>query len=352
MILYDSFHTIDVDQGECTRRVIPSDFADFINEYVEYATKNDSVKYYTIQNEHTTVVNCINKIANNAIIIGEDQENLKDKLDSCSQAIAEKLVREEQGAQEKIAGTGKKIKKGSLVQALIQTEEQEYLYIVAKVEHTEYFDGESLQKSFGFPSEKKNVWKSAVFPLLIEDEINFETVRVYTDNEAKYWAFAFLELKEEKNDAENTVAAYNAINRELKRNVKKISERDYWILNNAVYQKMKTRKLLNYNDMINELLTGYVPDNSRLETENIKKILLKLPENKKFDSQFTTIPEALKRKHHLRYPVMENVELKINGEVEDVKGAIVSFSDDQGNRYIKIKCDDPSTYQAFYSNQQ
>ena len=38
---------------------IPEDFAGFINEYIEYATQNDSIKYYTIQSESAVVVSCI-----------------------------------------------------------------------------------------------------------------------------------------------------------------------------------------------------------------------------------------------------------------------------------------------------
>lgn len=351
MVIYKSFHTIDVDSGQCIRRVIPPDFSTFINEYVDYAAQNDSVKYYTIKSEHTTVVHCIDQLVNDAMADDGNEEELQFRLNQFSQVIADKLVSEEQEAQARIRGTGKRIKKGSLVQAFIKTDDQEYLYIIAKVEHTEYFDGESLEKSFGFPSEKKNVWKSAVFPLSVEQGVIFDTVRVYTDNDAKYWAAEFLELNETRNDKDNTSVAYTAIDQELKRRVRKISERDYWILNNSVYQKMRTQHLLNYPEMVNELLTGYEAECPELDIESLKTTLLALPTNKNFDTQFNTVPSVLDRKRHLKYPLMPNIELRINGTVEDIKGDIVSFTDEQGTRYIKIKCHDTKTYQAFSSAQ-
>lgn len=344
MILYESFHTIDIDTGE-TRRKIPNDFAAFINEYVDYAAQNDSVKYYTIQNEHTTVVHCIDSLANNALAEDEPEEEVQYELDRLSQVIAEKLVHEEREAQERINGTGKRIKKGSLVQAFIETDDHEYLYIIAKVEHTEYFDGESLEKSFGFPSEKKNVWKSAVFPLNVDQGISFDTVRIYTDNEAKYWAREFLELDEEHNDTYNTKIAFTAINQELKRRVQKISERDYWLLNNSVYQKMRTPHHVNYPEMITAMLDGYVPDNEDVNTEELRMVLLGLPEKKNFDSQFAAVPAALSRKNNKKYILTDDVELRITGSPED--DAIVSFTDEQGRRFLKVKCDDDKTYNTF-----
>ena len=147
MVLYESFHSINVDGGQSNRRDIPTDFLTFINEYVEYAAKNDSVKYYTIQNNKTTVVHSINSLVVEAMSGNENKENFKDHLNNWSQAIADKLVREEEKAQARIEAMGKSVKKGSLVQALISTDDQEYLYIIAKVEHIEYFDGESLKES-------------------------------------------------------------------------------------------------------------------------------------------------------------------------------------------------------------
>jgi hypothetical protein len=276
--------------------------------------------------------------------LSEDQQC---DLDSYSHSIADKLLREEQQAQERIAPTGKQIKKGSLIQALIKTDSDEFMYIIAKVEHSEWYDGESLQKNFGFPSEKKNVWKSAVFPFIIDEEIIFDTIRVYTDNDAKYWAIQFLELTEERSDQTNTNAAFNAIEMELKRKVKKYSERDYYNLRNTLIHSMKTPQQINYPEFVTALVGNYQPDVQSLNMLQLQTALLELPEKKNFDRQFNTVPDAIKKHRRLKFPVTVGIELSISEETENYRNSIAAKTDDQGARYLQIVCRENSTYELF-----
>jgi hypothetical protein len=352
MIIYKSFHNIDVSNGMLTRKEMPGDFNAFVNEYIRFATQNGSTKLYTILDNNTTVVNCINGIVIIALSPDELSEELKSELDEYSHSIADKLLREEQQAQERIAATGKQIKKGSLIQAFIKTDADEYLYIIAKVEHSEWYDGESLRKNFGFPSEKKNVWKSAVFPLIIDEEIAFDTVRVYTDNDAKYWAIQFLELNEERNDQTNTSAAFNAIEMELKRKVKKHSERDYYILRNTLIQSMKTPHQVNYPELVNALVGNYQPDEPNLDMALVSTALLELPEKKNFDRQFNTVPDAIKKRRRLKFPVTTGIELSISEDVENYRDSIIASTDEYGARYLQIACCENSTYELFEERNQ
>lgn len=352
MIIYKSFHNIDVGNNMLIRKEMPEDFNVFVNEYIRFATRNDSTKLYTIHDNNTTVVNCINEIitiAHGSDTLSEEQQS---ELDGYSHSIADKLIREEQLAQERIAATGKQIKKGSLIQAFIKTDADEYMYIIAKVEHSEWYDGESLQKNFGFPSEKKNVWKSAVFPLVIDEEIVFDTVQVYTDNNAKYWALQFLELTEERSDQTNTSAAFNAIEMELKRKVKRHSERDYYNLRNTLIHSMKTPQQVNYPEFINALVGTYQPDEPILNMAQLQTVLLELPEKKNFDRQFNTVPDAIKKHRRLKFPVTTGIELSISEDAENYRDSIAAKTDEWGARYIQIVCYENSTYELFEQRNQ
>ena len=245
------------------------------------------------------------------------------------------------------------IKKGSLVQALVEDEQEDdrYLYIIAKVEHSEWFDGESLQKSFGFPTEKKNVWKSAVIPLIVsENEVRFGSIRIYIDNGARYWAKDFLEVVEEKSDETNTKIAFEAIDRELRRELKVQYPRDYYILRNAVIQAMKTPQLLNYNEYIELLLGGYVPENREVKTDFLKAKLLRLPEMKKFDTQFMTVPQAIVAHKKLKFEPMDGIIINIDGSIENYKEVITACVDDKHRRVLMIRCSNPDTFKAFGGN--
>jgi hypothetical protein len=352
MIIYQSFHNIDVVNAILTRKQIPEDFNAFVDGYIRFATHNDSIRSYTIHDINTTVVNCISEIATISVgtnILTEDQQSA---LDGFSHSIADKLLREEQYAQEKITAMGKQIKKGSLIQAFIKNDANEYMYIIAKVEHSEWYDGESLRKNFGFPSEKKNVWKSAVFPILIDEEVEFDMVRVYTDNDAKYWANQYLELSEKRDDRTNTSSAFNAVEMELKRRVKKKSGRDYYILRDTLTQNMKIPHQVNYPELINSLVGDYQPDEPNLNIEQLKTALLELPDKKEFDRLFNTVPDVITKRRRLKFPLSTGIELNISEAAENYRDSITAYTDDNGARYLQIACSDNSTYEVFVNRIQ
>lgn len=352
MVIYKSFHNINVASGTLTRKKMPEDFDSFVNSYIAFAIRNGNNKEYNVTDTNSTVPHCISSIA--AIVVnntGLDDDDMQE-LDSFSDSIALKLLSEEQQAQQRIAAMGKQIKLGSLIQALIKRENDEYMYIVAKVEHSEWYDGESLRKNLGFPSEKKNVWKSAVFPMVIQDDVSFDSVHVYTDNEAKYWAQQFLELNEKRNDHTNTVSAFDAIEIELKRRVRRQSERDYYYLRNALIQTLKCKQQINYEDMIDSLVGHYQADEPELKMNELKNVLLALPEKKNFDRQFITVPDAIKKRRKLKFPVTNAIELSIEEGTANYRDTITAVELTGGKKYLQIECHYPDTYNLFSTTAQ
>lgn len=349
MIIYKSFHNINVSAGTLTRKNMPEDFDSFVNSYIAFAIRNGNNKEYNVTDSNSTVVHCISSIAANAINNPNPSEDDLQELDGFSNSIATKLLTEEQQAQQRIAAMGKQIKLGSLIQALIKRDNDEYMYIVAKVEHSEWYDGESLRKNLGFPSEKKNVWKSAVFPMVIQDDISFDCVRVYTDNEAKYWAQQFLELSEKRNDQTNTSSAFDAIEIELKRRVRRESERDYYYLRNSLIQTLKSRQLINYVDMIENLVGQYQPDEPKLKMNELKVALLALPEKRNFDRQFMSVPDAIKKRRKLKFPVTNAIELSIEEGTANYRDTVKAVELDGGKKYLQIECHFSDTYKLFSS---
>lgn len=349
MILYKSFHNINVSTGTLTRKNMPEDFDSFVNSYIAFAIRNGNNKEYTVLDLNSTVIHCVSSIA--AIVINNLKPTEDDllELDSFSNSIATKLLIEEKNAQNRIAAMGKQIKLGSLIQALIKHDNDEYMYIIAKVEHSEWYDGESLRKNLGFPSEKKNVWKSAVLPMVVQDDISFDSVHVYTDNEAKYWAQQFLELTEKRNDQTNTSIAFDAIEIELKRRIKRESERDYYYLRNSVIKTLKSRQLINYDDMIENLVGQYQPDEPALKMAELKAALLALPEKKKFDRQFVSVPDAIKKRRKLKFPVTNAIELSIEEGTANYRDTVKAVELDGGKKYLQIECHYPDTYKLFSS---
>ena len=266
-ILYKSFYLIDVDNEIITRKDISEDFNGFIEDFIDFSNHNEKTKLYTIQHEEDMISDCIKRII---------QDNDEDYRNELSSKIATKLLESEKLAQAKIYPTGSKVKKGSLVQALVQKAQDEYEYILAKVEHSEWYDGISLHRNSGFSSEKKSIWKFAIYNLYsINDHIVFNDVSVFTDTKAKYWTVSFLELEEKHDDAFNTYNAYRAIDNELKNAIKTSSPRDYVVLSSEIQNTMNTPQELNYSDYIEDLMDHYEPVSDDLK-ENILILNLKL----------------------------------------------------------------------------
>lgn len=337
-VLYKSFHLIDVDNEISTRKDISDDFNSFIDDFVEFSNHNEKTKLYTIVHEEDLISDCIRRI------VKDNDVNYRNEL---SGKIASKLLESEKLAQAKIYPTGSKVKKGSLVQALVQKSDDEYEYILAKVEHSEWYDGISLHRNSGFSSEKKSIWKFAIYNLYsINDHIVFNDVSVFTDTKAKYWTVSFLELEEKRDDAFNTYNAYKAIDNELKSAIKVSSPRDYVVLSNEIQNTMNTPQDLNYPNYVEELIDQYEPACDEIDKEVIKDCLLALPERKHFDTEFKTVPSSIENKRTKKYKIADGVELMIKSSSNDFSSRIVSTMKN-GKRVLEIICDDDETYNAF-----
>ena len=214
-VLFKAMHSIDIDANEIREKIqIPQEFENFISELINFITNNSNVKNYKVHDDNTQTVACVKRIIAyaNCIATMLGYGNIVEQIHDQSESIADKLLRVEVDAQQRIEATGQNVKRGSLIQALIKDENGGLYFVLAKVEHREWYDGESLLKNFGFPNDKKNVWKSAVFQVsLDEDDIVFDRIQVYTDNAAKYWANLFLELDEERSDSTNTRVVFSTV---------------------------------------------------------------------------------------------------------------------------------------------
>lgn len=346
MVKFRSFHNIDLINASLIRKEIPGDFNEFIKEYVDFALHNENTKKYNIYNENTTVVRCIFDIVRIAVNNKPNEEQIEE-MNRYAESIAEKLFREEQDVQQEIEHMGKNVKKGSLFQAFIKDDNGNYSYIIAKVEHSEWYDSDDLTKNIGFPSEKKNVWKSVVFPLIIDEEVSFDTIRVYTDNPAKYWATRFLELTEERNDYSNTTKAYRTMDISLKRVVKAKSEKDYYILRNSLIQRLKKPNLVNYHELVGELLDGYNPVEPSLDLNKVRQSLIELPDKFDFDKQFNSVPDAIATKRRINFAVTPDIDISISDSSTDYYDHIRAKERDNGERYLEIDCQDENTFKLF-----
>jgi hypothetical protein len=348
-ILHKSIFIIDYDSETLNQRNIPDDFNSFIDSLITHINTNTSVRKYKPKAQTTQVVTCSREIVNNIIDPAK-----ADKIDEISQGyfqeIANRLLHVEIETQAQINRLGQKIKKGSLVQALLYSEEDsEYFLLIAKVEHTGFIDDFDFSFKSGFSSEQQKIWKSCVLDIIIDDDgSSVDSAKIYLDKAAKYWSDSFLELEEMVDDENNTKRAFKYIENTLIRNVKRDAPSDYLILRNSIIGQLKSARHIDYNDMIENIFEDYTPtEMPPVQLATIKTKLLELPDNKNFDRQFVSVPSAINARIRKIYQINDAIELKIKDHVGDIRETIQSIEEADGKRYIKIRTDNEETFNTF-----
>jgi len=221
--IFFAFHDINIDNEMPTKiEVGEGDVEGYIQELLtEIEEMSNRSRSFSLESENTEVFSSLVRFLNEEL----EQEEL-------SKIIAARLHRVEINTQDKITPM-QQVKKGSLVQVLLQERESEELhFIVAKVEDNFFLDKMSLVKSVGLPYED-STFKYARF--IFSKDTALLDIAVYDANPkiAKYWYHDFLELHESKTDEYNTRTAFKSIKSMLDNNVKKQFPQDYTVLFNA-----------------------------------------------------------------------------------------------------------------------
>lgn len=339
-IIYNSIRIIDYVNENVYNRDTPEIFNEYIMELITHINSNNNVRAYKTSSNSTEVISCVLDILQNE----HDAEFVMQKND----VIAQRLLRKEKEAQSRVSSMNINVKKGSLIQALIFDETREvYLYLLAKVEHSDFIDDYDYSFKTGFSKDKKTIWKSCLIDLFNPNADIFDA-KVYSDTKARYWSHKFLELEEVISDETNTINAFKSIEGVLNRSIKKESKQDYIIIRNAFISYMKSNEHIDYNNMIDNILGDYVPceiDESKLNV--LKTKLYELPTKRNFDYQFTSVPRAINARIGKVYKVNTGIEVKITDGIPNLRDTIKAFQTSDGNRYLQIKTTDIDTYESF-----
>lgn len=343
-ILNNSIFIIDYEGSRIINRETPETFNEYVNELINHINSNTSVREYKTRSNQNEIISSIRNICQN----NTDEE----AVSSLTSIIANRLLLKEIEAQQGISHLDTNVQKGSLIQALLCNEDaQTYRYLLAKVEHSDFVDDADFSFKTGFSKNKKTIWKSCLFDII---DINAQQfyAKIYSNTVAKYWSDNFLELDEIINDELNTLTAFRAVDATLNQNLKGIITPDHTIIRNAIISYFKCNEHIDFPIMIESILGSYVPVNLEAEKiHSLKEKMLQLPEKKKFDSQFESVPNIINARIKKVYSVNEGIQLKITDAVIDISNTITAYRDADGTRYIKIKTNNDNTFRSF-NNQQ
>lgn len=210
-VITQAIRVIDYENNEVLTRDIMPNFSEYIEQLIAYINNNTSVREYRTQSTNTEVIAAILEIV-------RQQEDL-DLVTRNVDMIADRLLRKEKEANERIAQLDTNVQKGSLILALIENEEN-ISFLLAKVEHTDFFDDTDYSIKSGFSKDTKKIWKTCLFDI-DDTEVSTFIAKIYSNTMAKYWWHDFLELVELQSDEYNTKKAFRSVDSALTRALKK-----------------------------------------------------------------------------------------------------------------------------------
>ncbi len=340
IIVNRSIHIIDYENHRIYSRDTPHSFDEYVEELINHINTNTTVREYKTRSSATEVIGSILQII-------ENKEDIGFAL-SREESIANRLLIKEVEAQNRVARMYTNVQKGSLIQALLFDEVNNgYVYLLAKVEHSDFVDDSDFSFKTGFSKDKKTLWKSCLFELPDTDLLEFQA-KVYTNTVANYWGDDFLELDKLNTDEVNTSNAFRAIETALSHSMRSEYLRDHTIIRNGFIIYFKNNEHIDYPIMVHTVLGDYDPIDMPVEKfTSLREKILELPAKKHFDQQFNSVKSAITARIKKVYQVNIGIELKITDGIDDIENTISAYEDNDGARYISIKTNNEETYTRF-----
>jgi hypothetical protein len=285
-------------------------------------------RFFNFTNADEVVPKALNAIAN-----GEDWA-------FHSNSIAQKLADVERQLQIKLGGFTD-IRLGGLLQVHVIHNGISKIVII-KINNSDFLDIENLHLKSGLPASKNNrIQKAAIVSFKADKSVDKLLLSDTKSTITEYWYLSFLFASQVTNSETNTKNAFNAIDGLLVKKVKPVSPIDYWFLRNDVVNHFRNEDSLAFDDLV-EKVENHTPESKAFEAvfDDFVNEFKALPTSstKTFDTQFDIDSSVIKARIIKKVILGENVELRINGEVDDLKGKIEARRDAKG-KFIKIYSD-------------
>lgn len=351
-ILEHSLYHIDRDEDRIEEDKLEKGKAEeYVQGIINKSVNADNVRYYKMISDKTEIICQINSLIislinakDSEIAATELNEIEASKISFIDKFIAQRLLRSEKKAQEKILKIKKEIRRGSLIQALVIDEDKNYSFIISKVEHVNILDKADWEKHTGLPLEKE-ILKTCVISYTNTGEIN--DIKLFDTNAvvAQYWYEGLLELEPLTSNEQNTKKSFSEIHKILVNNIKTKSQVDYGLLKNSLIGYYNQNVGFDFDDLKEKVFTNYKPQNE--DAIDMKDVIRKLNSvsEKRFDKQFEIVPKVIRKNKITVYKINEEIDLTIKDSVENLKDIIQSEKVEE-NMYLKIKVDE-ETYRSF-----
>lgn len=317
-------HPIELSKEKAEEQSVPKDaeLTPYIISLLEWAYSEEDSRQFKFDQKTTEVRAAIQKV-----IEGQP-------LSSVAAVIANRLLRQEKQAEKEVARL-KGIHEGMLLQATFARDGTKGL-LLAKVDLSEYLGKKNLRSESGI-DKKHRILKFCIIEFSAAKDI--KTVQVGDTNSiiATYWWKDFLELTEVLTDSTNTKNAFASFDLFLGRQLSKKYPRDYPALFNEVLRQFKRPQPFKFSKFLDAVFDHYRPYHTDLDVQELKRHAKELLNQKKFDSNFTILPQEVEKRFKKTYTLSPQIEVTVVGELKDVADEISAFALDDGTKGVFIK---------------
>lgn len=338
---------VDNDNATISKENVSEDMRSYVNALVDNIECSKRQTEYRLARETTEVSQIVlNSVCGDCIL----DENTSKKCNS----IAERFLRYEYEAKEKIEKMKLTIHNGCLIQALIKVSDNQYKYVIAKGDWSDFLNKNNFSKAEGIYINKKNLGKSCIFYITIENSIaKITDCKVLLDNPASYFWDKFLELEKSLNDDDCTRNMVKKVTNLIDDTFRHQYPRHRQYLRNTFITYLYSNDLIDFEDIKQTIFMPYL-SNSDIEQQVQDKFfetLEKLPERgkDKFGRQFTCVRKKIEAKIiKSKYVLDEHVFLEIQDNYSEGEiSRIVSGKDDNQKKYLKIYTDNEEALKTF-----
>lgn len=323
-IICSSIYHIDFEDDEITKIDISGDdIKEYIENIIEEMMQNKNVKKFRVKRDTTEVISISNQLVSRMDNIYNDEETIAlsvEFVEKSFEKIAEKLLESEKIAQQKIERMHTKVKKGSLIQLFIESNDM-YSFVLIKIEHEGFLDTETLRKTEGLPLDKK-VLKSCIIEY--DEGKNIKDISLYdsASSISDYWWNSLLELEEVRNDSSNTRYCVDKLNYVIDTSLEKYP-RERLIAKNKSNAYFQLNTDFYMEDYFQQVFDEVSSMNSSIDIQKIKNRSKKFID-KGSDTQFKIDKNQIDVKKSDKIVISEQICLILQGDKYSYSDKIVS----------------------------
>lgn len=208
--------------------------------------------------------------------------------------------------------------------------------LLAKVDFSEFLGRDDFRSRHGI-DKKHRLLKFCLVEFSQQKTIQLVQVGDTNPTIARFWWDEFLELTEERTNNFNTETAFAIFDKFLARKLKKDYPKDHVELHNEVLKRFKRPQPFKFTEFLDGVFDNYQPHHAGLNTEALKKEALALLDKKKFDANFTIVPEAVSKRFKSTYKLTPQIDVTVDGALDSLSDTISSHALADGTQGVFIK---------------